>query len=189
MIIEYVDPIRDIELVKSISQHIRQRYGIKYQLMFEIGINTGLRISDILQLHIWQIRGKDDIALTEQKTGKAKRIYINKRLRAVIDEYCAHHTNPGDNKLPVIYQARHPRRSVSRVYAYRVLRAAGAEFGLEHIGTHTLRKTFGYHYYKRTNDIALLMELFNHSAPGITLRYIGIIQDDIKSAMMKDLYS
>jgi len=50
-------------------------------------------------------------------------------------------------------------------------------FNIEEIGTHTLRKTFGYHFYKKTNDIALLMELFNHSSQSITLRYIGMNQD------------
>jgi len=51
------------------------------------------------------------------------------------------------------------------------------------IGTHTLRKTFGYHFYQKYKDIALLQELFNHSAPSVTLRYIGINQDMIDVAM------
>ena len=42
-----------------------------------------------------------------------------------------------------------------------------------------MRKTFGYHYYKKTKDVATLMELFNHSHESITLRYIGITQDTI----------
>jgi integrase len=54
--------------------------------------------------------------------------------------------------------------------------------GLEEIGTHTLRKTFGYHFYLETHDIGLLQELFNHSSPKITLRYIGITQDTVDNA-------
>ena len=53
---------------------------------------------------------------------------------------------------------------------------------LEEIGTHTLRKTFGYHFYKRNKDVAMLQKLFNHSSPSITLRYIGIEQDEIDEA-------
>ena len=59
---------------------------------------------------------------------------------------------------------------------------AGQNVGLDEIGTHTLRKTFGYHFYNQTRDIALLQELFNHSSPSITLRYIGINQDKIDQA-------
>ncbi|GKS12930.1 hypothetical protein YDYSY3_39300 [Paenibacillus chitinolyticus] len=51
------------------------------------------------------------------------------------------------------------------------------------IGTHTLRKTFGYHFYKRYKDVALLQQIFNHSAPSITLRYIGINQDIMDQAI------
>ncbi|MCF8011626.1 MAG: tyrosine-type recombinase/integrase [Clostridiales bacterium] len=47
------------------------------------------------------------------------------------------------------------------------------------IGTHTLRKTFGYHAFKKGYDITILQKLFNHSAPSITLRYIGITQDEL----------
>jgi len=54
---------------------------------------------------------------------------------------------------------------------------------MDSIGTHTLRKTFGYHFYQKYKDIALLQELFNHSAPSVTLRYIGINQDMIDDAM------
>jgi len=45
-----------------------------------------------------------------------------------------------------------------------------------------LRKTFGYHFYQQTKDVALLQELFNHSSPSVTLRYIGINQDKIDQA-------
>jgi site-specific recombinase XerD len=70
-------------------------------------------------------------------------------------------------------------RSISRVQAWQVNDAAGKVGLTDHIGTHTLRKTFGYHAYQKGVDITLLMQLFNHAAPSITLRYIGITQDDI----------
>ena len=46
-----------------------------------------------------------------------------------------------------------------------------------------MRKTFGYHFYQKTHDVALLQQMFNHSAPSITLRYIGINQDIMDQAM------
>jgi integrase len=74
---------------------------------------------------------------------------------------------------------------LSRVEAWRVLRAAGQKIGLENIGTHTLRKTFGYHMYKRSGrDIALVQDLLNHGSPRQTLRYIGISQEEKDEAYL-----
>ena len=69
--------------------------------------------------------------------------------------------------------------------AYKILKAAGDRFGLESIGTHTLRKTFGYHFYKQTGDIVTLQQIFNHTHPSVTLKYIGINQESINKAMKK----
>ena len=69
---------------------------------------------------------------------------------------------------------------LARVAAYYIIRTACEEAGLEDkFGTHTMRKTFGYHHYKKFKDVAMLQKIFNHSSPEITLRYIGIEQDEI----------
>ena len=70
--------------------------------------------------------------------------------------------------------------------AYKILSGAVAEFGLDEIGTHTLReKTYGSHMYMQTKNIALLMEIFNHSSEKVTLRYIGVNQDAMDKAMTR----
>ena len=67
-----------------------------------------------------------------------------------------------------------------------ILREVGKKFGLESIGTHTLRKTFGYFLYKQTKDILVVKEVLGHSDVSITRRYIGLTQDD-KDKLMKGL--
>ncbi|SET85503.1 Phage integrase family protein, partial [Oceanobacillus limi] len=62
-------------------------------------------------------------------------------------------------------------------------RKAAKHVNLVNIGTHTLRKTFGYHLYKQTGDVALLQKILNHSDPAFTLRYIGIDQDAMNKAI------
>ncbi|MEI3511647.1 MAG: tyrosine-type recombinase/integrase [Anaerostipes hadrus] len=62
---------------------------------------------------------------------------------------------------------------------------AGEKFGVYNLGTHTMRKTFGYHMYQATNDAAMLMKLFNHADIHITLRYIGVEQDETDKAISK----
>ena len=187
---KFVEPIRDKNTVNAMADYIRNNYGDKYFIMFEIGIHTGLRISDILKLRVIQVSGKDEITITEtktqhtKKTNKSKLVVFNARLKSELAEYI--------KDLPsyyhLIYNQRNPTKGISRAYAYRVIHESGLAFGLEHCGTHTMRKTFGFHYYSQHKDIAFLMKLFNHSDQTKTLRYIGIENDDFRRALSKSLY-
>ena len=63
---------------------------------------------------------------------------------------------------------------------YKIIRNACKKSGIEQcVGTHTLRKTFGYHFYKKFKDIALLQKIFNHTSPAVTLRCIGIEEEQV----------
>ena len=143
-------------------------------LLFTLGINCGLRISDIISLNIGDVMDKSYITLIEKKTGKFKKIPINSKLKVMLEEYISG-KEPDEPLFQSVFQNR-----LDRFRAYHIIKDACRSAGLdERIGTHTLRKTFGYHHYKQFNDIALLQKIFNHSSPQITLRYIGIDQDRI----------
>ena len=71
-----------------------------------------------------------------------------------------------------------PAKLLSRRYVSRAFAAIGEEVGID-LGTHSMRKTRGYHLYKNTNDIARVMKMLRHSSEAVTLRYIGITQEDI----------
>lgn len=167
-----VQPIRDKKKIEEMKTELLKQ-GYRDYMLFVLGINTGLRISDLLDLKVQDVKDKTHIILTEQKTGKIKRFMINNQLKQDIDQYIK---NMNDNEYLFQSQKGH-NQAISRVQAYRILNKAAENIGLEEIGTHTLRKTFGYWHYKQYKDIALLQELFNHSAPSVTLRYIGINQD------------
>ena len=71
------------------------------------------------------------------------------------------------------------------IYAWRILSSAAQACGLNYkIGTHSLRKTFGYQLYRNGINIELIQRLLNHSSPSITLAYIGITQDDMDEAIL-----
>jgi len=175
---EYVQPIREKEKLDAMKLEL-MRSGYKNYMMFVVGINTGLRISDILSLQVKHVKDRTHIVINEQKTGKEKRFKINSFLKQELDKYIT-----GMNEEDYLFPSQKCKnKPITRVQAYRILNAAGEKVGLGEIGTHTLRKTFGYHFYQKTKDIALLQELFNHSAPSVTLRYIGINQDMMDNAM------
>src|SRR5690606_27390825 len=74
-------------------------------------------------------------------------------------------------------------RPLSTTQVYRILQDAGKLLGRDDIGTHTMRKTFGYHHYKKYKDVAVLQDILNHSSPSITMNYIGIRQEEIDETL------
>ncbi len=179
----YVEPIRDSTTVQDIGDYLKGIHE-KYYIMYMIGIYSGLRISDILKLKVRDVRGKDRIKLREKKTGKEKMFPLNRELKLALESYCM---EKKDYEY-LIPSARATDKAVSREYAYRVMHEAGKSFGLDNLGTHTLRKTFGYHFYTQTKDIVLLQRILNHRDQKETLRYIGIEQTTIEQAMAKFSY-
>jgi integrase len=146
-----------------------------------VGIYCGLRISDILKLKVSDVKDKNYIKVRETKTGKEKIFPINPILKKVLKEYT-------DNRNPDEYLIKSREgynQPISREMAYMIFKDIGRQFGVENLGTHTMRKTFGYHFYKQTKDVVKLMKIFNHSDPSITLHYIGIEQESINDAMNK----
>jgi integrase len=173
-----VEPIRDKSKIEEIKNELLKDNYRNY-LIFVLGINTGLRIGDMLKLKVEDVRNQTHIILKEQKTGKSKKFFINSVLRNAIDGYIS---NMADHEY--LFQSRNgTNQPLSRSQSYRILNRAGEKVGLDSIGCHSTRKTFGYHHYKQHKDVALLQNLFNHSAPSVTLDYIGISQDNMDNSM------
>jgi integrase len=174
-----VEPIKDREQLKAVEEYLASK-SKRNQLIFAFGINTGLRVSDILGLNVDDVKNKNYIEIKEKKTGKYKRFPLNNKLKALIREYLKKRENNysiGEGE-PLFIGKKHYRLNRSQVY--RFLNEACRELGLNiNVGTHTMRKTFGYHHYKQFNDVALLQKILNHSSPSITMRYIGIDQEAI----------
>jgi len=180
--LKVVQPIRDLEKIEQIKSYLKGRSERNY-IMFLLGITIGLRISDILRLKKEDLF-RSHIDIKELKTTKQKRVIIPGYIKREIISY-AEKLNDGDY---VIKSRVGENRPIDRSQAYRILRDAAEHVNLKEIGTHTLRKTFGYHFYKRTNNVAMLQELFNHSDPQTTLIYIGINQDSLDKAMNVNIY-
>lgn len=181
-----VQPIRDKRKIDAMKTLLKER-DYKYYIMFILGINSGLRVSDILNLKVKDVRDKHHIVLIEKKTGKYKRFLINDKVQKEIKKYVE---GMDDDEFIIpsrIRDADGNRSHISRVQAYQVLNDEAYKIGLSEIGTHTMRKTFGYWHYKQYHDVAMLQEIFNHSAPSITLKYLGITEDE-KDESIKNFY-
>lgn len=176
-----VEPIRDIDIVNDIMDYLKADNERDY-VLFSFGIYSGLRISDILKLRVRDIRNKKHIYMREKKTGKERRFIISKELKNIFDSYIK------DKKdYEYLFVSRKGlNKPITRQRAYMILKDVGKRFGIESIGTHSLRKTFGYFLYKQTKDILVVKEVLGHTDVSITRRYIGLTQDD-KDKLMKGL--
>ncbi len=168
-----VEPIRLKSDIKKV-ENVLAKKNPRDLLMFTIGTNCGLRISDIIALNVGDVKGKTHIQIIEKKTGKFKKIPVNSKLKSMFEEYTR-----GKSSDEALFITVFNNR-IDRFSAYHIIKNACKAAGLhEKVGTHTMRKTFGYHYYKKYKDVVMLQKIFNHSNPAITLRYIGIEQDQI----------
>lgn len=176
----YVESIRDARLVEDIANYLKEKNERDY-VLFMLGINTGLRISDILPFKVKDVRNRDIVHIKETKTGKQKEVDINPRLKRILQEY----TKDKIDEEYLFKSRQSTNKPIHRNRVYAILKDAAEKFNLQVcIGTHTMRKTFGYHFYKNNNgDIASLVKLFNHSHYTVTLRYIGVEQEEIRKKM------
>lgn len=165
--IKDVQPIRDPDQILDMKMSIKTFCGERDYILFLLGINTGLRVSDLLRLKVKDVRKKKKIVIKEGKTEKARTIH----LQNVYDELNNYIKSLSTEWL---FPSRKGDRPITRIQAYRQLNKAAKMVDMPNgIGTDTMRKTFGYWYYKQTNDLATLQKIFNHAHPEITLRYIG----------------
>lgn len=177
----FVQPIREKGKIEKIKNELLKN-GYRDYLIFTAGINTGLRISDLLNLKVIDIRDKTHILIREEKTGKEKRFFINETLQNAFKGFIF---NMDDEDY--LFQSREGKnKPLSRWMAYKIINDVCKIVGIkDRTGTHTLRKTFGYHHYQQFKDVVVLQDIFNHSAPSVTLRYIGI-NDDYKDRTIKE---
>ncbi|MCM1161955.1 MAG: tyrosine-type recombinase/integrase [Roseburia sp.] len=152
-----------------------------------LGLNTALRISDMLQLKWKDIfdgekkQIKEHLEIREGKTGKENMIALNDSIRSALYAYMEHSfcAQEYDGEQYLFVSRKGKNTPIGRIQAYRIIRQAASAIGLDsHISCHSMRKTFGYHAWKQGIQPALLMDLYNHSSYRITKRYLCIGQDE-----------
>lgn len=177
--INVVEPIRDKNDLKRIIQWFYDHQLDKYAVLFNLGIHSGLRISDILSFNCGDVRNAQELTLREKKTGKYKKFPLQEDVQLLLNDFVKH--RPDDEPL---FLGRCGAR-LDRTQVYRFINQACESLKIAaNVGTHTMRKTFGYHHYKQFKDIALLQAIFNHSSPDVTKRYIGITQDEVNNSYL-----
>jgi site-specific recombinase XerD len=181
---KFVEPIRDEKKIEAVKKNLLGGNHYRDHLLFTLGINTGLRVSDLLKLKYTDVlddkgKFKSHITIKEKKTGKAKAFPLNDTAKKALNLYIDKTGETGLNGF-IFVSRKGTNNPITRQRAWQVINEAAQAVGIkDEIGTHTLRKTFGYHARMKGVSIEVIQKLFNHSAPCITMRYIGITQDEL----------
>jgi integrase len=156
-------------------------------LLIGIGTYLGLRAKDLLNIRWMDVLGKDEVAITESKTGKVRTITINESLKEILKYVSTQVSLSGHFRIENYLFANRKGQKISIQYANRLLKSTLKTYGVktQNASTHTLRKTFGKRVWEMDGQsersLVYLSHIFNHSNVGITRRYIGIVQEDIRN--------
>jgi integrase len=168
----------------SVITRLEKDKEYKFCLLISIGVFTGLRISDLLNLKFSQLLDGDVFVLTEKKTNKERSIKVNSTLKEIVHRI--YNKSGILNKDELIFLNKYGTKSIDKSYVNVKLKELFLKYRIKvkgNISTHTFRKTLGRRVVEVNNysseSLVLLMELFGHSNMGITKRYLGITKDEI----------
>jgi integrase len=189
---DFVEPIRDRKKITQIKNQLDGAKRYRDLLLFVVGINTALRISDMLPLrieHLLDEQGviRDGFAIREEKREKRNRIVINVSMTEALQKYqIAYPLAQANPQHFIFFSSNRSRpdytRAISRVQAWRLLTEMCHAVGLVgSYGTHTLRKTWGYHARQSGVPLELIMHKLNHANSAVTKRYLGITDDELRT--------
>jgi integrase len=154
----------------------------KFCLLISFGVFTGLRISDLLGLKLSQFQG-EILEIQEKKTGKTRRIKINPDLKKLVYGLQGK-LGLGDDSL--MFLNRYGTKPIDQSYVNVKLKEIFKEYDIRvegNISSHLFRKTLGNRVMKINNgkneSLYLLMDMFGHSSPAVTKRYLGIREREI----------
>ncbi len=184
-----VEPIRDRKQIDQIKGNLYRQKNPRDFLLFVFGINSGLRIGDLLSLKLGDVKDsrgnlKDDLDIREQKTGKTRRVFFNKQIKEAISHYLQKTDIFDLDRFLFTNEKSKENKPITRVRAYQLINEWCKGVGLNcRVGGHTLRKSFGYHLRKQGISIEQISSLLNHQNIKVTFRYIGISADEDRAVI------
>lgn len=168
----------------------KRQIAARNKMMFLIGINLGIRASDLcgLKLSFFMNRDgtfKDFYTLQPKKTrktGKFVKLYFNQVVKKAITDYIEEY--PVEDMDEYLFKSRKGNGSITEHTLWRIVVEVAADAGIDrNVGSHSLRKTFGRFVFHNAEDknkaLVILQTIFNHSSPAVTSRYIGLTDDEV----------
>ena len=190
----FVEPIRDRKKIAQIKNLLRGQRRFRDLLLFTVGVNTALRISDLLKLQVAQFLDewggyKRSFWIHEQKRNKRHEVTINQSIQEALREYLEAYPGVVENNEHFVFfntKTNGYAEPIKRGQAWKFIVSICHEVGIPgNFGTHSLRKTWGYHARMQGVDLALIMHKLNHESIAYTKRYLGITGDELQAVAQR----
>ncbi|HLO46011.1 MAG TPA: tyrosine-type recombinase/integrase [Leadbetterella sp.] len=169
---------------KSLIAKLERDKEFKYCLLISIGVFTGLRISDILELRFKNFLDTEILTVTEKKTKKVRRIKLNSDITEIVSRLMKKMKVEDSNQY--VFLNRFGTKPIDRSWANVNLKRIFKKYNINvegNISSHMFRKTLGNRVLKLNNysdkAVILLMELFGHSSYAMTKKYLGIREREV----------
>lgn len=195
------EPIKSVDDIIRISQFLIEKKRFRDNMLFVVGINFGLRVSDLRILRFSHLINddctfRDRFPILEKKTKNTRKHQRNRYISintAVVEAVTLYLENtPGVHLSDYMFRSAsnngcNENKPISKQAVDAVLKGVAKDLGLgNRMATHSLRKTFAYHQMVMSgNDprkLLLLQKMFGHSTAAQTLDYIGITSEEIDEA-------
>jgi len=182
-----VEPIRDRKKIENIKQLLSA--NARDYALFVCGINNGIRGGDMLNLKVDQVRHKkvgESVEIREEKTGKTNYFYLNKVCYKAIQRQIKEQALADEDYL---FPSRKGKGRMNTYTLNRLVQKWAESVGLVgNFGSHTLRKTWGYHM-RKTFGVSweIIAKRYGHSSPSITRAYLGITDWEVENALMNEI--
>jgi len=181
---QFVQPIKNMVKVEEMKVYLKSK-SLRNWALFTLGINSALRISDLLVLKVSDVvdeKGhiRDRIKVKEIKTSKTKTFPFSAKVTDALSIYIA-----SENPTDALFPSRQGSEAITRIQCHRLLKGVALEVGIEdNISTHSMRKTWAYQAYMKGVPLIQIMDALNHSSEDMTKRYLGITQAALDEVYM-----
>lgn len=180
--------------IEEATNDNQKQIANRNKMLFLIGVNVGLRASDLMQLR-WSYFYKNDMTFKEfyvlqpkkqKKTGKFVKIFFNQTVKKTVENYVNDY--PIENLDDYLFKSRKGNNPITERGLWKIIVDVAADAGIEkNVGSHSLRKTWARNIYDNAEDkggaLVMLQECLKHSDSLTTLRYISIMDEE-----KKDMY-
>lgn len=191
----FVEPMRDRKKIAHIKNQLRGQGRNRDLLLFVVGINTAPRISDLLQLRIGHFvddsqHFRQRFWIKEQKKGKRHdELIINQSIRDALNEYLEAYPGVIENPDHFVFfntKTMDHTTAIKRGQVWKFIVNICQDVGLRgNYGTHSSRKTWGYHARLQGVDLALIMHKLNHESIAYTKHYLGITDYELEAVAQR----
>jgi site-specific recombinase XerD len=190
----FVEPIRSVKKIAQIKNQLKGAGRYRDLLLFVVGINTALRVSALLALHVgdfFEAEGtiRDRFWIHEQKRGKRREVIVNASMGEALEWYRAAYPEAVARPAHALFfntRTHDYTRPIDRRQVWQIITTLCQDVGLNgNYGTHSLRKTWGYHARRNGVDLVLIMHQLNHNDLAYTKRYLGITDEELEAVVRR----